>query len=159
MNRADKSLKYRAMITGVTATAGTTGSIPLKGVVTATGEITSKLQLAVDAPAKTAAAEAAYRKAIADEKSAFAEADAICLGVKDWALVQYGNQPTVLAQFGLEAPHRKSPSVETKAAAAAKGRQTRVKLGTKGKKQKAAAKAAADASPAVPGQASPSKGS
>jgi hypothetical protein len=159
MNRADRSQKYRAILTGVTAVAGTTGSIPLKGVVTASSEIASKLQLALDAPAKTAAAEAAYHQAVADEESAVTAANAICLGVKDWALVQYGSQPAVLAQFGLEAPHRKSPTVETKAAAAAKGRQTRAKLGTKGKRQKEAAKAAPDAAPAAPEPAPPTKGS
>ena len=159
MNRADRSQKYRAILNGVTAVVGTTGSVPLKGVVTASSDVASKLQLALDAPAKTAAAEAAFHQAVADEQSAAAAADAICLGVKDWALVQYGNQPAVLAQFGLEAPHRKSPTVETKAAAAAKGRQTRAKLGTKGPRQKAAALAAPETAPVAAEPASPTKGS
>jgi len=149
---------YRAMITGVTAQAGTTGSIPLKGVVTATGVILAALQAAIDAPANTTAAEAKFHQAVADEQAANARAHEVYLGVKDFALVQWGNQPAVLAQLGLEVPQKKSPTAATKAAAAAKAKATRVKLGTKGKKQKKAALAAAPADPTAPAVTNPPKG-
>jgi hypothetical protein len=159
MKKSDRIEKYRQMITGVTANAGTTGIIPVKGVATAKGDIVSTLQAAIDAPVATAAAEATFHGAVALEQAANAKANAVCIGVKDWALVQFGNQPTVLAQFGLEAPKPRKPSVATKAAAAAKQRATRARLGTKGKKQKAAALAEAPASAEAPAVTAPTKGS
>jgi hypothetical protein len=108
-------------------------------------------QTAVDAPAKTTTANAAFRQAVAQERAANKAANAMYIGVKQWAVVQYGNQPTVMAQIlGTTVTEKRAPDVATKAKAADKSRQTRRTLGTKGKKQKKLAKAAATAAPAAP---------
>ena len=148
MNKQERSESYRVMITGLTTVVGLKGNVTIKGVATKTTEAVSTLQAGIDAPGKTATAEAAFHKAVADEKVAVADAHAMYQGVKDYALVQYANQPTVLAALGISAPQKRKPSVATKAAAADKQRATRAKLGTKGKRQKAAAKAAPAAAPA-----------
>jgi hypothetical protein len=148
MKKTDRIERYRTLMTGLQTVVGSNGTITVKGVATKVADIATTLQAAVDAPAKSTATETAFHEAVAAEKAANKSANAVYLGVKSWALVQYGNQPTVLAQLGLEVKQPKKPNVATKAAAAGKARQTRAKLGTKGKRQKAAAKVEATASPA-----------
>ncbi len=58
--------------------------------------------------------------------------------MKAYALAQYGNQPSTLGTFGLQAPTRRTPDADTKAAAVAKREATRKARGTAGKRQKAA---------------------
>jgi hypothetical protein len=159
MKKTDRIERYRTLMTGLQTVVGSNGTITVKGVATKVADITTTLQAAVDAPAKTTATETAFHEAVAAEKAANKSASAVYLGVKGWALVQYGNQPTVLAQLGLEVTQPKKPNVATKAAAVSKARVTRAKLGTKGKQQKKAAKAAAAAAPAAPAAAATPKSS
>jgi hypothetical protein len=154
MNKSTRIKKFGDMIAGLQTVVGSNGSVTVKGVVTKVSDCSATLQAAVDAPAKTTAANAAFHQAVAQEKAANAAANALYLGIKQWALVQYGNQPTVMAQLlGDTVKEKKKPDVATKAQAVDKSRQTRQALGTKGKKQKKAAKAAAAATPAAPAAA------
>jgi hypothetical protein len=154
MNKSDRIKKYGDMATGLQTVVGNNGTVTVKGVVTKVSDCCATLQAAVDAPAKTTAADAAFHQAVAQEKAANAAANAMYLGVKQWAIVQYGNQPTVMARLlGATVKEPKKPDVATKAQAADKSRQTRKALGTKGKKQKKEAKAATAAAPAAPAAA------
>ena len=146
MNKSERVKMYGDMITGLQTVVGNNGTVTVKGVATKVSDCCAVLQTAVDAPAKTTKANAGVRQAVAEEKAANKAANAMYIGVKQWAAVQYGNQPTVMAQIlGTTVKEKKAPNVATKAKAADKSRQTRQVLGTKGKKQKKAAKAAAAA--------------
>ncbi len=149
-NRPTRIEKFRTMITGLLAIAGSNGTITLNGVVTKVADVVAALQSAVDAPPKTVAATATFHAAVAAEKAANEAANTQYLAVKRWALATLAASD--LTQLGLEKKQPKKPSVATKAVAQGKARATRAKLGTKGKQQKAAAKAAPDApaSPASP---------
>ncbi len=150
MNKSTRIKMYGDMVTGLQAVVGSNGTVTVKGVVTKVSDCCATLQAAVDAPAQTTAADAAFHQAVAQEKAANEAANAMYIGVKQWAVVQYGNQPTVMAKLlGDTVKEKKKPDVATKAQAAEKLRQTRKTLGTKGKKQKKQAKAAA-ATPATP---------
>src|ERR1700729_1363652 len=111
---------YRAMITGVQTNVGTTTSIAIQGIATTQPVIVSTLQGFIDAADAAAAALAAYREAIAKQKLAAAAANTVYLGVKAYALAQFGNLPTKLDTFGLQAPTRKTPDAATTAAAVAR---------------------------------------
>ncbi len=150
MNKSDRVKKYGDVITGLQTVVGNNGTITVKGVVMKVSDCCAVFQTAVDAPAKTTTANATFRQAVAHEQQANEAANAMYIGVKQWAVVQYGNQPTVMAQLlGETLKEKKAPDVKTKAQAADKSRQTRAVLGTKGKKQKKAAKAAAAATSAA----------
>jgi hypothetical protein len=151
MNKSDRVKMYGDMISGLQTVVGSNGTVTVKGVVIKVSDCSAVLQTAVDAPAATTKANAAFRQAVAQERAANKAANAMYLGVKQWAAVQYGNQPTAMAQLlGTTVKEKKAPDVATKAKAADKSRQTRAVLGTKGKQQKKAAKAAAAATPAAP---------
>ncbi len=151
MNKSTRIKKYGDVVTGLQTVVGSNGTITVKGVVTKVSDCCATFQAAVDAPAKTTAANAAFHQAVAEENAANEAANVMYLGVKQWAVVQYGNQPTVMAKLlGDTLKEKKKPDVATKAQAADKLRQTRKALGTKGKKQKKRAKAAAAATPAAP---------
>jgi hypothetical protein len=144
MNKSSRVKMYGDMISGLQAVVGNNGTVTVKGVVTKVSDCCAVLQTAVDAPATTTKANAAFRQTVAQERAANKAANAMYLGVKQWAAVQYGNQPTLMAQIlGTQVKEKKAPDVATKAKAADKSRQTRAVLGTKGKKQKKEAKAAA----------------
>ncbi|MGD0525341.1 MAG: hypothetical protein ABSE49_09370 [Polyangiaceae bacterium] len=112
--------KYRAMITGVQTNVGAKATVGIRGTVTSQPDIVSTLQGFIDAADAAAAALAAYREAVAKQNLAAAAANEVYLGVKAYALGQYGNMPSTLGEFGLQVPARKAPDVATKAAANAK---------------------------------------
>jgi len=117
--------KYRAMITGVQTNVGTKATIAILGTATAQPDIVSSLQGFIDAADATAAALAAYREAVAKQKLAAVAANGTYLGVKAYALMEYGNAPSTLGEFGLQSPIRSTPDVATKAAANVKREATR----------------------------------
>jgi hypothetical protein len=107
--------KYRAMITGVQTNVGTKATIAILGTATAQPDIVSSLQGFIDAADATAAALAAYREAVAKQKLAAVAANGTYLGVKAYALMEYGNAPSTLGEFGLQSPIRSTPDVATNA--------------------------------------------
>lgn len=133
MNKVTRIESYRAMIGGVQTNVGATQTIAIRGVAVAQPVIVSTLQGYVDAAAAVAAALAAYHEAVARLKSAAASASGVYLGVKAYALAEFGNQPTKLGTFGLTEPVRKTPTAATKAAAVEKRRAKRTASGTTGK--------------------------
>jgi hypothetical protein len=131
-SKVTKIESYRAMIGGVQTNVGATQTIAIRGVATAQPVIVGTLQGYVDAADAASAALAAYHEAVAKQKSAAAAASAVYLGVKAYALAEYGNKPTTLETFGLQVPVRKTPTAATKAAAVAKRKAKRTARGTTG---------------------------
>jgi len=135
-NKASRIEQYRAMISGVQTNVGAKATIAIRGAATTQSGIVNALQGYIDAADAAATALAAYKEAIANQKTALATANGVYLGVKAYAQVQYGNQPTLLGEFGLAVPTRKEPTAATKATAVELRKATREARGTKGKVQK-----------------------
>lgn len=156
MNKANRINRNRQMIAGLQKNYTTKQTVPVDGVDTPQPQVVAVLQASNDAADATAAAEAAYHKAVADEAAAYAAGDATYLSLKDYFLLMNKKTPEALADYGLEPETRKTPTVATKAAAAQKQQATRVLRGTKGPKQRKAitASAAPAPAPATPATAS-----
>jgi hypothetical protein len=155
-SKADKAQRNRLMIGGLQKNYTAKDSIPVGGVATPQPQIIASLQAETDAGDRTATAEAAFHKAVADEEAAGKAADTTFLDLKHYFLATLKNAPDKLKDYGLELPTKKTPSTATKAAAAAKQKATRALRGTKGKRQKAAIKATTPATAsATPAPATP----
>jgi hypothetical protein len=139
-NRVNRVTEYRAMIAGMQANVGVSTAIVVKGVSTTQPAIVGALQGYVDADAKVAAAEAARTEAIAALHAADVTAHAAYVQGKEYAFQMFGDKPTTLGAFGLQATVRKVPTAATKAAANAKRAVTRAaKAAAKAEAAKAAA--------------------
>jgi hypothetical protein len=145
MNKAEKANRNRLMIAGVQKHYGANDTILVDGVPTKQTDIVARLQAPVAAADSTATSEAAFHKAVADEKAANATADATFQGLKSYFLSIYATSTETLADYGLSAVVKKEPSAATKAAAVAKREATRAARGTGAKNQPAAVTAPAPA--------------
>ena len=145
-NKVHRVTEYRAMIAGMQANVGITTDIVVEGVSTTQPAIVGALQGYVDATAKVETAKAAYDEALAAQNAAAAPSHDAYLRGKAYALQMFGQKPTTLGTFGLQATVRKVPTAAQKAAANAKRKATRAaNLAAKA----AAAKATAEAPPAA----------
>jgi hypothetical protein len=139
--KSTRSDRNRQAIAGVKQNLANTPSIVLGGVAHAPADIEAALQASIDASDATAAASAAFHKAVTAEQAAHAKGDAIYKGLKSMLVNQFALAPDTLAQFGISLlPQRQTPSAATSAAAVAKRAATRVARHTLGKRQKAGIK-------------------
>ena len=151
-NKVNRVTEYRAMIAGMQANAGTSTVIVVQGVSTTQPAIVGALQGYIDAEAKVEAARAAYEEAVAAQNAAAVPARAAYLQGKQYALQQFGQKPTTLGTFGLQATAHKVPTAAVKAAASAKRKVT---LAAKAVAKAEAAKAAAATPSPQPQAAAP----
>jgi hypothetical protein len=157
MNKAEKANRNRQMIAGVQKHYGVKDTILVDGVATKQTDIVARLQAPVAAADLTTTNEAAFHKAVADEKTANATADATYQGLKSYYLSIYASSTETLADYGLSVVTKKEPSAATKAAAVAKREATRAARGTTGKSQPAAVTAPAPAATTPASTATPPK--
>jgi hypothetical protein len=150
MNKATKNDRNRIMIAGVQKHYGPNDTVLVAGVATPQPSVVATLQAPIDAGDKTAAAEATFHKAVADEAALVAAADTLFLALKTHFLDVYKKAPDTLKDYGLTPIVRRQPSAATKMAAAAKAKATRALRGTKGSRQKAAIVAPPMTAVAVP---------
>ncbi len=113
------------MIAGMQANVGITTAMVVQGVSTTQPAIVGALQGYVDAEAKVEAARDAYDEAVAALNAADVPAHAAYVQGKGYALQMFGDKPTTLGTFGLQATARKVPTAAVKAAANAKRKATR----------------------------------
>jgi len=133
----ERSTRYVALSRGVKKRWMARGPITLGGESYTPQELLAELKSLVDAIDGTAHAYAAWRaqllrqRKLEKAKRLFVESVGIEVRLK------HGRDPTVLADFGLEAPKKPGPkTAEVKAAAAEQGKATRAKRGTMGKRQR-----------------------
>jgi hypothetical protein len=143
MNKAKKANRNRQMIAGVQKHYGPNDTILVDGVPTKQTDVVAKLTAPIAAGDATAAAEAAFHKAVADEEAASTAADATYQGLKSYFLSIYATSSENLADYGLSVTVPKVPTAATKAAAAAKRKATLEARGVVGKRKRAAVKAPA----------------
>jgi hypothetical protein len=118
-------------------------------------DLAAVFQPVIDTAAAEKDADAKRTAAIASARAARAQAEPVLKALKPVLLSMYAGNPQALADFGLEPPKTGAKTPAVKAAAAAKAKATRVALGTKGPKQKKAAKKALADKAAPPATAAP----
>ena len=145
MNKAKKSNRNRQMIAGVQKHYGPNDTILVDGVPMKQTDIVLKLTAPIAASDVTAASEAAFHKAVAEEDAATTAADTMYSGLKSYFLSIYATTSETLADYGLSITVPKGPTAATKAAAAAKRKATLAARGVVGKRKRAAVTAPAPA--------------
>ena len=98
--------------------------------------ITSTVQSRVDTQADVVTKRGNYSQAVATAKATVAQTKQTYDNAKQAVLLQYGNNPAVLAEFGLAARKVGTRSVATKQAAIIQAKATRVARNTMGPRQK-----------------------
>jgi hypothetical protein len=132
------------IVLGVAQTAATVEALILKRLT------------AIDASTQ---AYGAWIAAASTAREAITESDPVLAAVREYVRIQYENDATALADFGMK-PRTVTPlTAEKKAAANAKRQATRAQRGEVSKAKKAAAAAQAAATPATPPAAPGATGS
>lgn len=130
-NKVNRNERNRKMIGGLQKNYKPTDTVLVGGVPTPQPTVVAVLQASNDATDKAAAAEVAYHQAVAEQDAANVAADATYQELKDYLLVVHKSTPQVLGDYGLAAVVKKTPTVQTKAAAQAKAKATRDAHGAK----------------------------
>ncbi|HEY1695192.1 MAG TPA: hypothetical protein VGG39_23655 [Polyangiaceae bacterium] len=126
------------LIAGIPKLPASVTSVILNGSPLAPAQIASQLQQLVTLRQDVNTARAATRAKVALETAQAPALRALMSAFVQFLRAAFGNQPDVLALFGLEPKKAMTPlTTEQKAAAAAKRASTRAARGTKGPKQKA----------------------
>jgi hypothetical protein len=128
------------LIAGTAKHLGNVTNVTLLGSSYTPAELTTKLQLVGSLHAEVDAAKAATTAKLEALKAAMTTIRPLMQALVAYAKVTYGTQHDVLGDFGVHPKERKTPTVEEKAAAAAKRKATREARGTKGSVQKKAIK-------------------
>jgi hypothetical protein len=130
----------KQLIAGVAKHMTGVTQVPLAGASYTPAELTAKLnqvvQLRTDVDTAKAQAQAKLAAETADMPALRVLMDALMSYVK----AAYGTKPDALADFGLSPKAKATPTVEAKAASAAKRASTRKARGTMGSKQKKSVK-------------------
>jgi hypothetical protein len=118
-------------------------------------DLLAVFQPVLDTAAAEKDADAKRKTAIANARTARAQAAPIFKALKGALLAMYAGNPEALADFALEERRSRGATPAVKAAAAKKAKATREALGTKGPKQRKAAKKALDEQAAAGASAAP----
>ncbi len=113
-------------------------------------DLLAVLTRVVTAVKQTKADRLAVASSLAAERAALAEAKPLRAALKSFVQARYGKTTPELQQFGFVQNRTRKVKAESKAASVAKARATRSSLGTKGRQQKANAKAEMKARAAAP---------
>jgi hypothetical protein len=140
----------RQAIAGVQKHFATTPTLALDGTPTTPSDVIATLKAANDAIDRSTAAEKAFHDAVTAKNAAIAKGNDLVQALEGLVKNQLGSSQGVLGDFGFANPTRQTPDEATKAAAVAKRAATRAARHTMGKRQKAAIKGAAQATPATP---------
>jgi len=122
---------------GVTKHLANVTSVTFAGGSYTAAQITTKLSQVVSLRTDVDAAKASTKGKLAAENAAMPALRTFMGALVTYIKAVYGDQPEVLADFGIQPPKaRAQPTVEAKAAAAAKRKATRAARNTMGSKQK-----------------------
>jgi hypothetical protein len=127
---------------GVTKHMGTATQVAFAGGPYTPAQITAKLDRVVSLRAATDAAKDAAHARVVAEQAEMPSLLAFMAALVGYAKVVYGDQPEVLADFGIRPKARAKPTAETKAAAVVKRASTREARHTMGPRQKQSVKGA-----------------
>jgi hypothetical protein len=129
------------LIAGTQKHLATTGSLRFAGGTFTPSQVEAQLQALVTLRTDAETAKAAAKAKVAAEKAQLPALRAFLLGFVELIKAQFGTQPDVLADFGLQPKKARKPmSPEQKAAAKAKRAATRTARGIIGTRKRAAVK-------------------
>jgi hypothetical protein len=137
-----RSTRYVGLARGVKKRWMARGAIVIYGKSYTPQEILDELQSFLDAAAATLHAHGVWREQVAKQRALEAAGRSFVgfLGVA--VRTEYGESATALEDFGLEPAKKTGPkTVQAKVVAAVKGKATRVRRGTMGKRQRKKVKA------------------
>ena len=124
---------------GVTKHLANVTNVTLEGSSYTPAQIATKLQQVVSLNTDVDAAKATTNAKLAARKAAMPALRTFISALVSYVKAGYGNQPDVLADFGIKPPKPRTPAtVQAKAAASAKREATRAARNTMGSKQKKA---------------------
>jgi hypothetical protein len=155
------------LLAGIPKLPPSVTTITLNGSAFTTVQVSSQLQQLVTLQQDVDTARAATRAKVATQAAQMPALRALMSAFVQFLRAAFGNQPDVLALFGLEPKKAATPlTTEQKAAAAAKRASTRAARGTTGPKAKAKIKGTVTGvlvtplepqAPSVPVQATPTQ--
>jgi hypothetical protein len=155
-NRTDRTAVLVNLIDGLNKHASVLTSLVISGTALQTTDIIQKLQALVTTAQAVDTTRAAWRSAVAADKTDRDQQQTFIAGVQKAVRVAFGNRVDTLADFGLPQPKARTPlTPEQKQAAAAKAKATRAARHTMGAKQKAAITGEMVATTPAPGGANP----
>jgi len=131
----------KQLIAGANKNLANVGQLPIAGGLLTLAQAVAELQKLVDLRTSVETAQAQAKAAVAAEVAQLPALRAFMSAFVTFVKAAFGNQPGVLADFGMQ-PRKVAapPTVQQRAAAAAKREATRAARGTKGSKAKAAIK-------------------
>lgn len=133
-------------------------SFPLDGKLYKTSDIVGAFLSAIDAIKAGDADKIAWQTTVAKQKAATTTAEALFSALRQYVATTQGKQSQVYKTLGFAPPPAK-PTPAVRVAAIKKSAATREALGTRGKQQKKALKAALAAAPvSAPGNGQPGGG-
>jgi len=141
----------QAMAAGIAKYFASVSSFALNNETTQKAAILAAFQAYLAAVVLAASSRAQYASSVQAEKNAFAACDAFLKAMTSYVRVTYGNEPAILADFGLKPLTRKAPTAKVAADAVLQRAETRVLRHTTGSKQRLQIKAA----PATPAPTTP----
>jgi len=140
-NKSTEALLAAKLAAGTQKYLSKVGSLTIEGVSYTPAQLESQLNAFSSLRNDVDAAKATVKAKLALEKAQAPAMRALILAFVGILKGMFGNQPDVLADFGLPPKKARTPlTVEQKAAAAAKRKATRAARGTKGKKERLSVK-------------------
>jgi hypothetical protein len=137
--KSTQSALAASLATGVAKRFPAGSTLPIGGVTLTIAQIETELNGFASLRTDVDTARAALQAKLAAENAQATAMRAFISALVRIVMGAFGNQPDVLADFGLQPDKPKTPlTVEQKAAAAAKREATRAARGTKGSKAKLA---------------------
>jgi len=144
-SRADVLSADQAVIDGIQKNqAKLPASFPMEGQQMTLQGVTQVFQQRITSSKAVIAAENAWKAALKDADQVNAQTQGTALAFRRLLVALFAQEPDVLGDFAVVAPKKPQRTTAEKAAAAAKAKATRTKLGTKGAQQKKAALQSAD---------------
>ncbi len=139
-----------AMIAGIVKYFGNVASFKLNNQDTQKTAMLAAFQAYLSAVPLVAAAKAQYASSVQAESAALASCSALLKAMTSYVRTTYGNDPAILAEFGLKPLTRRAPTPKVAAQAVELRAQTRVLRHTQGSKQRLEVKAVATPAAAAP---------
>ena len=155
-NRIVKQSADQKMVDGFTRHEAEIGSVLIDGKKVTPADVIRVAQSRIAASKAAEAAKATWQTAVKADKDQRASTRVFMTQVRQAVLVMFASSIDTLAEFGLVPRKPRAVKPPVKVAAAAKAKATRQARGTKGKRQKAQIKGAAQPAPATsPAAAAP----
>jgi hypothetical protein len=138
------------IIAGIQKHLQTVPTLPLAGSTYTPADLVTLLQSRTTQAEAVAAADATWHAAVTAQRALNTKLTPIIRGLQQYVFNAFGSANPIVADFGFKAPTRKTPTPETKVAAALKAEATRKARNTMGKvaKQKVKGTVATSAAPA-----------